>query len=102
MGNTRDFAGPFIVHCHNLGHLDKGMLAVELVKGQSCHCELQSHSHSPEFMSASEVGLTDDGGWLQSREVLTASVAIFGALSALGAWLLRASGSSSEYAVLDT
>jgi len=40
---TVDFSGPYLVHCHHLGHSDKGMMAVEHVGGtgrNQCSCDL--------------------------------------------------------------
>lgn len=41
--HTVDFAGPQVVHCHNLAHSDGGMIAVEWVGGSGraeCGCDL--------------------------------------------------------------
>jgi len=60
--NSVDFSGPQVVHCHVLGHSDKGMIAVEMIKGHgesACGCNLldmeERRPDAPELAAGAEV-----------------------------------------------
>jgi len=59
--STVDYTGPMVLHCHDLSHSDKGMIAVEHVGGDECGCDLLSQSEmvSHAAMQATAVQTTE-------------------------------------------
>lgn len=89
---TADFHGPLVVHCHDVSHSDKGMIAVEYVEGESdrnCGCDLLSQS---EFLSQTALQVAPSVA-MGSDTLVAAAVVGLGAMLGLAVggsvWLVR-------------
>lgn len=87
---TADFYGPLVLHCHDVSHSDKGMIAVEYVGANSdCGCDLLSQS---EFLSRTALQVVPVAP-MGSDTLVAAAVVGLGAMLGLAvggsAWLVR-------------
>jgi len=79
--HTADFAGPLMVHCHNLAHSDHGMVALEHVGQEECSCDPRLKGES----SRDELYLKP--WWLPPSPAMVVAIAAAAAAVAATAWL---------------